>query len=236
MMLSRAFSSWGRLFGLPGNTTEDEEERRLWGRIPCDMATTCQLASDHSNDRLPAQVRNISRGGISLELSRPFEPGTLLSVSLPACGAEEEILACVVRCDPTGADSWELGCTFAAQLTNEDLESFGARRERTTNGDQRTWVRYPCHAQALYHIVRSPEESAGRTATVVNISPSGIALEVEQSLHVGELLNLELSRDGVLVLTILASVVRTGTGQNGTHLAGCNFIRELADDQVLTLL
>jgi len=52
---------------------------------------------------------------------------------------------------------------------------------------------------------------------------------------VGELLSLELRRDGE-ALTTLASVVRTTTAPDGTRVVGCNFIRELTDEQVLALL
>jgi hypothetical protein len=235
-MLSRAFSSWGRLLGLSPNDSTLEEDRRLWGRLPCDVKTTCQLASDHTSERLDASVRNVSCGGIHLELARSFEPGSLLSVSLPACGVDAEVLACVVRCMAGETGSWELGCTFASQLSDEDLQSFGARRERSAAPDQRAWVRYECHGRATYQVVRAAVSSASGPATVVNISASGIALQLEEPLHVGELLSLELSRDGVTVLTTLASVVRAGAGPNASRLIGCNFIRELTEEQVLMLL
>jgi c-di-GMP-binding flagellar brake protein YcgR len=235
-MLARALSSWGRLLGLGRSGPASEEERRLWGRVPCDVETTCQLASDHSGQRLAARVRDLSRGGVSLTVPRSFELGTLLSVSLPASGAGVEVLACVVRCAHHGPENWELGCTFAAELSDEDLRAFGARRERAAEIDQRDWVRYDCHAQAAYQAIRSEDPEARHQATVLNISAGGIALQVEEALHVGDLLSLELSRDGTFVLTTLASVVRTGTGPGGVRLVGCNFIRELAEEQILTLL
>jgi hypothetical protein len=185
---------------------------------------------------LPARVRNISRGGINLVLKRAFEPGTLLSVDLPGSALTIEVLACVVRCEELEEESWELGCTFAAELSDEDLQLFGARREKPALPDQRGWVRYPCRAEATYQVVRTPEPSGQHAAEVLDISAGGIALQVSGGLAVGELLSLELRRDGAVVLTTLASVVRTAISADGRLLAGCNFIRELEEEQIQGLL
>src|SRR4051812_35150764 len=114
-----AVSSWGRLLGL-GRGDVAEEERRLWGRVNCDVQTTIQSANGDGGPALPARARNVSLGGINLSAGQAFEPGSLLSVALPV-GGGTEVLACVVRCEPLGAGQWELGCTFAAQLSEEDL-------------------------------------------------------------------------------------------------------------------
>src|SRR5262245_61092256 len=132
-MLSKAIASWGRLLGL-GKSDSVEQERRLWGRIPCDVATRIQAASGDEGPSLPARVRNVSMGGINLASGRAFEPGALLSVALPV-GGSTEVLACVVRCEPLGEGAWELGCTFAARLSDEDLQHFGARKEKAGPAD-----------------------------------------------------------------------------------------------------
>src|SRR4051812_40250674 len=121
-MWAKAISSWGRLLGLGRSGPAEEEERRLWGRVPCDVETTVQPASGDPGPSQVARARNVSRGGISLAVANRFEPGALLSVALPV-GDGTEVLACVVRCDPLGAGRWELGCTFAAQLDDEDLHN-----------------------------------------------------------------------------------------------------------------
>ncbi len=236
-MLSRALSYCGRALGLGRPAPPAEEERRLWGRFPCDVETTCRAASGPAagSAAMPARVRNISRGGIALVLGRAFEPGTLLSVSLPGEPATE-VLACVVRCEPRPGQAWDAGCTFATELSDQDLQLFGARREKAAASDQRGWVRFTCQARANYQVVRSPEPSGSRPADVLNISAGGIALEVSEELHVGDLLSLELSRQDEVVLTTLASVVRTAAVPDGGRLVGCNFIRELAEEQVRTLL
>src|SRR5262249_18621228 len=100
-MLMRVFSSWGKLFGLGTTLPKVEEERRAWGRIPCNVETTCAAAKAGPSGRVAARVRNVSRTGINLELPRAYEPGALLSVSLPGGDPEEvcELLACVTRCE-----------------------------------------------------------------------------------------------------------------------------------------
>jgi hypothetical protein len=234
-MLSRGLSSWGRLLGLARPQPVVEEERRLWGRIPCDLETTCRSVSGAVTGPLPARVQNIARGGIALVLGRAFEPGTLLAVSLPGGGSTTEVLACVVRCEEVPDSRWELGGTFAALLGDEDMQLFGACREQLVLPDQRGWERYPCQARATYQVVRSAGPSASQPAEVLNLSAGGIALHVAEPLEVGALLSLELSRDGTVVLTTLASVVRTVCDDNGGRVAGCNFIHELDEEQVKAL-
>jgi hypothetical protein len=234
-MLTRTFSTWARLLGL-GHPAVVEEERRQWGRIPCDVETTCRPASGPSTGLLRARVVNVSRGGICLILGRRFDPDTLLGVALPGDESRSEVLACVVRCESAEGDSWELGCRFVATLSDQDLHLFGARHRRRLAPEQRVWERYPCQAAASYQIIRTPAPSASRPAGVLNISASGIALEVAEALDVGVLLSLELSRDGAVVLTTLASVVRTASAADGDRVAGCHFIRELDDEQLQALL
>jgi hypothetical protein len=180
---------------------------------------------------------NISRGGIALVVTDSFRPGELLSVALPGGGEESsEVLACVERCDAADGGRWELGCTFATQLTDDDLVRFGARRERAVPPDKRVWVRFDCHARARYQVVRAAEPAPSRHAAVVNISAGGVALRVSDSLNVGELLSVDLFRDDRQVLTTLASVVRTTVTAADERTVGCNFIRHLSEEQIEALI
>jgi hypothetical protein len=233
-MLLRALSAWSKLLGF-GRTDPADEERRLWGRISCDVETVCRPAA--LPERLPARVRNVSRNGISLTLGRAFQPGELLSVSLP--GSEEqdvsEVLACVVRCDLTSG-VWHLGCTFSTHLGDDEVLRFSAPPALPLPAEQRAWARFPCQARAVVTPLRQGQAQASCPATVLNFSASGIALLAPLAWSVGDLLSIELRRgDGPALLTTLASVVRT-TERNGDHLAGCNFIHELPDEQVRLLL
>ena len=238
-MLARVLTSWGKMLGLSSpSTSADEDDRRAFGRIACDVETTCQPTSRDRGDRWPARVRNISRGGACLRLPRAFQLGELLSVSLPHAEEESasEVLACVVRCDEIDADTWEVGCTFASSLGDADLRRFDDRRELGASEDLRQWERYPCKAEAVYQVVRSPDLSGTTSASVVNISGGGIALRVVDPVRVGELLSVELRREGAAILTALASVVRTTVERNGHRVVGCNFIHELPEAQLTRLL
>jgi hypothetical protein len=230
-MFSRALSSCGRLLGLkPGSPPT--EDRRDSVRFPCALETVCQQPG--AAERFPARVENVSRGGINLATSRRFEPGELLSMELP--GERGTVLACVVRADVSAAGGWTIGCTFAAELSEEDLERFGALRARETAADPRARVRFPCRARAVFQVVRDPEAKSW-PARVVDISASGVGLAVSLALGVGELLSVELrGADELAVLTALASVVRV-TGQRAAErVLGCNFIRELTEAELLPLL
>ncbi|MFQ3592620.1 MAG: PilZ domain-containing protein [Gemmataceae bacterium] len=234
-MFSKTLQSVGRMLGL-GPTTE-EQDRRIWGRVRCDHFTRCYVAGKAASSGHEVRVRNLSLGGAGMLSPKPYHPGTLLSLLLPP--PEEtsepiEVLACVVRCDPQG-DQYELGCTFAGVLDEDDLARFGARKQPAAPTDQRQWVRYECKAEANYQIIRPPEPGLLVPALVRNISASGVSLEVSETLRVGDLLSLELIRNGEVLITTLASVVRTEQGTAGQRLVGCNFIREL-DSAILVQL
>lgn len=239
-MLARVWSSWGKwLKGSPRSAgAVAEEDRRAFGRIPCDVETTCQPTSRDRADRWPARVRNVSRGGACLRLPRSFQLGELLSVSLPAKPEEStgEVLACVVRCDEVEGDGWEVGCTFATALGETDLRRFEFPRGEGVLNEQRHWVRHPCRAEVVYQVVQAKEMTQTTGASVLNISGGGVALQVADSLHVGDLLSVELRRDGAAILTALASVVRTTVERTGERIVGCNFIHELSEAQLAQLL
>jgi hypothetical protein len=237
-MLSRALSTWGRWIGLGRNTAPAETERRVWARFPVSIETTCCPANEVGGERLTARVQNISCGGVSLLVQRAFAPGDLLSLDLPAGGPAGActVLACVVRAEAGADGQWALGCTFSAELSDEDLQRFGARRARAAGSDQRTWVRFACRAHASFQTVLRPQPEA-RPAQVMNISASGVALQVAAPLSVGELLSIELrGADDRVVLTTLASVVRVAVRNEHERVAGCNFIHELSEKALRALL
>jgi hypothetical protein len=240
-MLERVLTACGKLLGFGRSPSPFEEDRRLWGRMPCDVETTCWSTATGADERVPARARNISRGGISLTVSRAFEPGELLSVSLPG-GTEStgEVLACIVRCDQL-ASGWHLGCVFASELADDEVQRFTAGAPQTMPTDQRAAPRFPCQARAVFTPLREGEAQPSWEATVLNVSANGIALQAPQGLTVGDLLSIELRRgDGPPVLTTLASVVRMSVERDAdqapTRLAGCNFIHELSEEQLQLLL
>ena len=141
--------------------SDSQSERRIWVRRPCDLEAFFQTPGDEFASRQPARVRNISRGGMNIVVPQEFAPGDQLSVELP--GNHERpaftVLACVVHAAKQSDGEWALGCSFADELTDEDLEPFGARRERPAAGLRRRRLRENCAK-------RSRSWSASRRPTV----------------------------------------------------------------------
>jgi c-di-GMP-binding flagellar brake protein YcgR len=235
-MFARTLSRLGRWIGL--SPKPDGEDRRVWVRHSCSLETSLAQANGTDSERVAARVENISRGGVRLVAQDAFEPGDLLSIELPPSSANSgsTVLACVVHAQARGNSQWALGCSFASELTDEDLQSFHPEQEGSASSDQRAASRFPCQAQARYQSI-SADEGDLLPAEVVNISASGVAMKLEGGLQVGELINLELRRaTKELVVVTLASVVRVQGATKGAQVVGCNFIAELSEQQLVALL
>lgn len=241
-MLNKTFSFWRRLMGLEGaprRSAADQDERRVWVRYPAQLVTTFQPAHDPDRDRLEAEVRDVSQGGINLVVSQRLEPGQLLSIELPRFGTDtHRVLACIVRVNSVDASRWSLGCVFSTELSDDELQSFGARRDSApaAPSDQRKWVRYPCNTRASFEAVADPE-STRHEAEVINLSANGVGLLVARQTDPGALLNVTLlSASGHGSRTMLCCVVHVTTHHENQWALGCNFIRQLSEDDLQALL
>ncbi len=243
-MLQRTVSLWQRLRSWPRRTGQEQgkpgarKERRVWLRSPCTAPATVQAARAANETRFPAKVCDVSRGGIKLVVSRRFASGDLLSVELP--GAEWQssttVLALVVHVHALDGDEWALGCSFASELSDDDLRALGGQRIRPLAPDQRAWMRFPGNAKASFRLVTTAEQPLW-PARVLNISANGVALSVAQCVEAGALLNIELqgaSEESARVM--LACVVRVDALSAGGWVYGCNFIRELTEEELQALL
>lgn len=215
------------------------EERRVRVRYPSSAQTTLQARNGVPQPRQTARVRNISRSGISLVVGRSFEPGNMLSVDLPAPDGQSTntVLACVIHAAPQGEGEWAVGCTFALELTDGELQAFGGQRQKpSAPDDQRSWVRFPCRVKATCQVVRDVPE-APWPVEVLNISPSGIGLRVGRAIDNGTLINLDLQDPaGQITTSMLACVVHVTDLGGGRRSLGCNFIRELSEEELQALL
>lgn len=241
MLANGTVTFWRWLTGKPFSLTPSAEntvdERRVWLRYAAKLSVRCGEVSDETEAAVSAVICNISRGGIQLISPRRFEPGTLLSVELPATRREEgwTLLATVVRARPHGDSEWAMGCRFSCELESQQLAAFGATRARPTSPDPRSWSRFACEGKAFYQRLNGPI-GVHQPARLVNIAVGGMALVVEEPVAVGELLSAELhDAKGRPVLTILACVVHTQAVAQG-QLLGCHFIRELNETDVQALL
>lgn len=225
-MFERTFSFWKRLVG-GSPAPASQEDRRLWARFQANITTRAHAVPNGEASRLAVKVRDISRGGANLFTERPFEEGSMVSLELPSrsAGAVNEVLACVVRVVPE-IGGFAVGCVFSQELSEADLEGFGARKMRPQPEDQRRWMRFQCEVTA--RVQKVGVDDGDIPAKVIDLSPTGVGLRVDQPLEPGTLLNMDLcAADGHLVRSILACVVHIN-GQVGTEWnLGCNFIREL---------
>jgi hypothetical protein len=243
-MLERTRSLWRRIVGRGASQqtaqqrSDGEDERRLWIRHPLSVEVVCRSAHALEGPHLKAKVRNISLGGVSLVVNRPFQEGDLLSVELPGATpqAATTVLACIVHVGAEPNDEWILGCNFSSELTDEELKLFGAQRVKPTNGDLRNWVRFSSDVKASYCLA-TIEATSDHTAVVTDISASGVGLIVTERMETGALLCVELHgpHDGPAVC-VLACVVHVTAQANGQWALGCNFIRELSEDDLQNLM
>jgi PilZ domain len=101
-------------------------ERRVWARHATDRKTLCLSENDTEPVLWVAVIRNISRGGICLRSKHAFEPGTVLKLDL-LMGDNDDCLsvrARVLHARELLDGQWEVGCTFTAELTETELNSF----------------------------------------------------------------------------------------------------------------
>jgi len=237
-MLQRLLSFCRRVFrgGSEPSTGQPEDERRVWVRHPSSAETVVQPISNGASTRLSARVRNVSRGGANLTVNQRFKEGEMISIELPGASTERtaSVLACIVHVGPAGPEHWSLGCTFSEELSDEDLGAFGARRERPATPENRAWKRFNCKVR----VTALPVSGTERTtfpAEVVNISASGIGLQVARNVEMGALLSLRLEGAGGQSREVLACVVHVIVA-GGEWLLGCNFIHELSEADLKALL
>jgi hypothetical protein len=244
-MFERTFTFWRRLVGIPSepahvssaeSATATQEDRRLWVRYAADADARIQLADQPGSEMVAVKVRDMSQGGANLIADKPIQAGQILSLEMPFDDGEVyTILACVVRANPENGQ-WSLGCVFSRELSHEDLSHFGAEKVKHNPEDQRTWVRYDSTLRACYQPI-GQAEGPHAEAQVLNISASGIGLLMREPSVAGTLINLELlDRNGQSLRTILACIVHTTSRANGEYAAGCNFIRELSEQELQALL
>ena len=221
----------------PGAATVAHDDRRLWVRYDTEIKTQVQVSRTGQTERFEAQVHDLSIGGANLVTDRPFAAGQMLSLELPgADGQMRVVLGCVVRCLPLREGHWSLGCAFSRELASSDLEHCGAQEPASSPDDQRSWVRHKCNLKAAYERIGEDDERT-YDAQVLNVSVSGVGLMLNDSIEPGALINLRLySSAGKLARTILACVVHSTERAGGELVVGCNFIRELGEDELAGLL
>jgi hypothetical protein len=98
--------------------------RRSAVRFRCALGTLGWLSLSDSRDRREVWVANLSEAGIGLVTGQALPPGTPLVIRLRGPNPETAVAlsARVSHAAPEADDTWRIGCTFAARLTDEALD------------------------------------------------------------------------------------------------------------------
>jgi PilZ domain len=101
-------------------------ECRVYRRLNCELPGFCKPASELGSEepRWSATARDISQGGIRLQISRRYEPGATLAIELPAKVGQENCVffAKVIHVRPEQAGLWMHGCQFISPLSQDELK------------------------------------------------------------------------------------------------------------------
>jgi hypothetical protein len=110
--------------GPPTTTPPAGVECGVYPRHASRLAADCQPIAARGANELwwPAQIRDVSLGGLGLVLRRRFEAGTGLVVELPeGSGGTFTVIARVVRVRAESGGVWLHGCTFVSTLSEDAL-------------------------------------------------------------------------------------------------------------------
>lgn len=98
-------------------------ERRASVRFPCELESSCQPVTA-STAVWPAIIRDLSRIGAAVAVTRRFEPGTVLHLDIHRGGGDvTSLYVRVTRVTQPVQDEWLLGCTFARPLSPDDVDA-----------------------------------------------------------------------------------------------------------------
>jgi hypothetical protein len=230
-MFGQAHSWWQRL---TGNEPREGEDRRIWVRFPDERGAKVRAAVAADDAALvEARVRDVSRGGIGLNVDRGFEGGSLLLIELPPAVdfAGATVLAYVLRADPLPGGGWALGCAFAAEPDSGGLAALAGWLP--ADGDRRESARLSVRGECRYYPVGS--YALTRRADVVNVSAAGVGIVADERVEPGALLSMELACPGGEFLSVIVGIISVSPFGGGRWLMGCAFNREMDDDELQAL-
>jgi hypothetical protein len=100
-------------------------ERRAWVRQPCELDSLCKPLAGGSSLQWLGKIRDLSAGGIALNLSRRFGSGTVLTIDMHSRDKRvvQTLTARVVHSTLQEDGSWLIGCAFTSPLNEEDLKA-----------------------------------------------------------------------------------------------------------------
>src|SRR5437773_9359202 len=102
-----------------------ESDRRQAERFPVTSGTSCEFAAPLGEDLGPTRIKNVSTSGIGLLVSRPVQPGSMLTVAVlnKSKGFNKILLVQVAHVTPGAGGTYLVGGTFVTPLTYQELTS-----------------------------------------------------------------------------------------------------------------
>jgi hypothetical protein len=100
-------------------------DRRASVRYRCPHPTPGRVFIAGSFQTVPAQVLNVSVGGLGLALGCRIEPGTVvfIEIHLSDSGPDLELAGSVAHTEQVPGGGWYCGCQFALDLTEDELRA-----------------------------------------------------------------------------------------------------------------
>jgi hypothetical protein len=99
---------------------------RVFERKPCEVPTICQPASLLAMKEAgwSATIRDVSQGGVRLQVPRRFEKGTPLAIELPGDRDHDASVVFVNVAHVKRAEdgTWVLGCRFVCELNEDEMQ------------------------------------------------------------------------------------------------------------------
>ena len=107
------------------STDTSVDDRRASVRFPCELESSCSPITTNRATTWSGKIRDISRGGMGIVLSRRFELGTLLNIEIqePDGTSSGVVLARVVHVTPHSTGGWVIGCCFTNELDDDEVKS-----------------------------------------------------------------------------------------------------------------
>jgi serine/threonine protein kinase len=98
-------------------------EHRAKKRYPCGRKTACRALEWTPGESWSGQVVNISETGLCLELSRRFEPGSILTIVLNGqVSQRRSVLVRIVWVEQVTKRLWRMGCQYDQPLCDFEVQ------------------------------------------------------------------------------------------------------------------
>jgi hypothetical protein len=215
----------------------EPDERRISERRSSQGEVTCRIIALDSPPPFPAKVEDVSATGMRLLFAQAFEPGTLLTITLPAPeGAEPtSVLAYVRHSSPRPGGVWAVGCAFALELDEDMVASCGGSSAPAAVEDRRRWERWPGTGGAALRLLT--ERRGIVPVRVLNLSVGGVGMLSGMRLEPGATAELRLfGKPGTQPVQADALICHVSPSTEGGWLLGCTFIRKLGEHELALLI